>query len=156
VEGSAVKAAGGGAGGAGRAAQRDAGGDASITRTLGIRENTTLALIGAPRGFAGALGALPRGARIVEGTRNECSGPDGPCPVALWFPRSLADLKRGIAGMQGFASRLWVAWPKKTSGVKTDLGESAIRDTGLAAGWVDFKVCSLNATWSALAFTRRR
>jgi hypothetical protein len=127
-----------------------------LVRKLGIKEGRAVALIGAPRGFIGALGKLPRGARIVEGTRNECSGPDGPCHMALWFPRSLTDMRRGIAGMEGFASHLWVAWPKKASGVKTDLGEAAVRETGLAAGWVDHKVCSLDATWSALLFARRK
>jgi hypothetical protein len=129
---------------------------APLARKLGIKEDSTVALIGAPRGFRSVLGSLPRGVRVVEGTRNECSGPDGPCQLAVWFPRSLADMQRGIAGMEGFASTLWVAWPKKTSGVKTDLAEQAVRETGLSAGWVDHKVCSIDATWSALAFARRR
>jgi hypothetical protein len=125
-------------------------------KKLGIKENATVALIGAPRGFPAALGRLPRGARLVEGTRNECSGPEGPCLVAVWFPRSLADLRRGVAGMEGFTSNLWIAWPKKASGVKTDLGEQEVREAGLDAGWVDYKVCSLDTTWSALGFARRK
>jgi hypothetical protein len=53
------------------------------------------------------------------------------------------------------AGRLWVCWPKKSSGVATDLGENAVREFGLAHGLVDVKVCAVDATWSGLAFVRR-
>ena len=51
---------------------------------------------------------------------------------------------------------VWVAWPKKTSGLKTDLGEQIIRDTCLARGLVDYKVCAIDDTWSGLKFARKR
>ena len=51
--------------------------------------------------------------------------------------------------------KLWIAWPKQTSGVKTDVTQPAIREFGLAAGWVDFKICAIDETWSGLAFSRR-
>ena len=50
---------------------------------------------------------------------------------------------------------LWIAWPKRASGVETDLGERAIRELGLDAGLVDNKVCAIDATWSALRFVYR-
>ena len=50
---------------------------------------------------------------------------------------------------------LWIAWPKQSSGVKTDLTQNVIREFGLAAGWVDFKICAIDETWSGLAFARR-
>jgi hypothetical protein len=50
---------------------------------------------------------------------------------------------------------LWVAWPKKASGVTTDLSENGVRDIGLAAGLVDVKVCAIDETWSGLKFVRR-
>jgi CheY-like chemotaxis protein len=50
----------------------------------------------------------------------------------------------------------WLIWPKKASGVESDLDGNVVRSTGLAAGWVDFKVCSVDATWSGLAFKRRK
>jgi hypothetical protein len=53
------------------------------------------------------------------------------------------------------AGRLWVCWPKKSSGVPTDLTENVVRDVGLANGLVDVKVCAIDATWSGLAFVRR-
>jgi hypothetical protein len=53
------------------------------------------------------------------------------------------------------AGGLWIAWPKRTAGVSTDLDENRIRDIGLAAGLVDNKVCAIDATWSGLRFVRR-
>jgi hypothetical protein len=50
---------------------------------------------------------------------------------------------------------LWVSWPKKSSGVATDLDENTIRDIGLAAGLVDVKVCAVTDIWSGLKFVRR-
>jgi hypothetical protein len=54
------------------------------------------------------------------------------------------------------AGRLWVCWPKRSSGVPTDLTETGVREFGLAQGLVDVKVCAVDATWSGLAFVRRR
>ena len=51
--------------------------------------------------------------------------------------------------------RLWVCWPKKSSGVPTDLTENGVREFGLAEGLVDVKICAIDATWSGLAFVRR-
>jgi hypothetical protein len=51
---------------------------------------------------------------------------------------------------------LWIAWPKKASGIVTDLTQQRVREAGLNAGMVDFKVCSIDKTWSGLLFTRRK
>jgi hypothetical protein len=53
------------------------------------------------------------------------------------------------------AGMLWVSWPKKSSGVPTDLDENKVRDIGLAAGLVDVKVCAVTEVWSGLKFVRR-
>ncbi len=50
---------------------------------------------------------------------------------------------------------IWVSWPKKSSGVPTDLNENMVRDIGLAAGLVDVKVCAVTDVWSGLKFIRR-
>lgn len=60
-------------------------------------------------------------------------------------------LSVGEAGRQ----TLWLIWPKKASGVKSDLDGNVARETGLRAGWVGFKVCAIDDTWSGLAFKRR-
>jgi hypothetical protein len=51
---------------------------------------------------------------------------------------------------------VWIIWPKRASGIKTDVDANVVRNTGLAAGWVDYKVCSVDDTWSAYAFKRRK
>jgi hypothetical protein len=52
--------------------------------------------------------------------------------------------------------RLWIAWPKKESGIKSELTQQKVRNAGLATGWVDYKICSINTIWSALLFTKRK
>jgi hypothetical protein len=51
---------------------------------------------------------------------------------------------------------LWIAWPKKAFGVATDLSENPIREFGLDSGWVDYKVCAIDETWSGLCFARKK
>jgi hypothetical protein len=54
------------------------------------------------------------------------------------------------------AGGMWIAWPKKASGVASDMTENIVRDTGLASGLVDYKVCAIDATWSGLKFAQRK
>jgi hypothetical protein len=65
-------------------------------------------------------------------------------------------MRRPDAGDGQHRGGLWVAWPKKASGVETDLNENIIRDAGLANGLVDYKVCAIDATWSGLKFAKRK
>ena len=51
---------------------------------------------------------------------------------------------------------VWIAWPKKSSSIVTDLTPQHIRETGLASGLVDYKICAIDETWSGLRFARRR
>lgn len=119
-----------------------------LPEKLGIKPGTRVALIGAPPDFAKTLGRLPDGASI--GPRNAA--------LALWFVRRAGELAAGIArrAKEIPPTGLWICWPKKTSGVATDLSEALVRTTGLAAGIVDFKICSVDATWSGLKFTTRK
>jgi hypothetical protein len=76
----------------------------------------------------------------------------------MLFVRSKSDLEKGFTGLRDRLETngmLWVAWPKKTSGVVSDLTEGIVRDFGLAAGLVDVKVCAVDETWSGLKFVRR-
>jgi hypothetical protein len=50
---------------------------------------------------------------------------------------------------------IWISWPKKSSGVPTDLDENKVRNIGLAGGLVDVKVCAITDVWSGLKFVRR-
>jgi len=81
-----------------------------------------------------------------------------PYDVVLLFAPDAARLHTrwpALAPRVTTAGRLWVCWPKKSSGVPTDLTENVVRDFGLAQGLVDVKVCAVDATWSGLAFVRR-
>ena len=123
-----------------------------LPKKLGIRSGAGLALMGAPEGFHETLGPLPPGVAVREGGR-------GLANVILLFVRSRAELARrfgSAARAMGEPAALWIAWPKRASGVRTDLAEQAVRDHGLAAGLVDYKIAAIDATWSGLCFARRR
>jgi hypothetical protein len=122
-----------------------------LPQKLGIRANTRLALISAPTGFEQTLGALPPGVRLREQAR-------GPLDVVVFFATRHGELARRfptLARALDPAGGLWVAWPKRTAGVATDLTENVVRDVGLAAGLVDNKVCAIDHIWSGLRFVRR-
>ena len=118
---------------------------------LGIKAAMTVALLGAPPGFERTLGALPEDVALQ---RDAAQGSD----LILWFVRARADLARGLDEMVPHAARapLWIAWPKRASGVRSDLSQQVVRQTGLHAGLVDYKICSIDETWSGLLFTRRK
>lgn len=81
-----------------------------------------------------------------------------PFGVVLAFCIEHAELERAWAGFPDqieTAGGLWIAWPKKASGVPTELSDTVVRDYGLGQGWVDNKVCAIDETWSALRFVRR-
>ena len=122
-----------------------------LPRKLGLKPASTVALLGAPDGFEATLGELPDGLVFTRGA-------GGPCDVVLWFVRSRAELEGEVgrigAGLGG--GRLWIIWPKKASGVVTDVTQQLVREVGLGAGMVDYKVCSVDATWSGLLFARRK
>jgi hypothetical protein len=122
-----------------------------LPKKLGIKPGTTVVLVGAPADFARTLGPLPEAVRIRPTAR-------GACDVALWFVGTKAAYAKGL---HAWARRddwraLWICWPKKASGVKTDLSDGAVRTLALAAGLVDYKVCAVDATWSGLCFARRK
>jgi hypothetical protein len=123
-----------------------------LAKKLGIKEGARLVLFGAPPAFCEeALPDLPSGVELAEPS-------PGATDVALLFVTSFAELRAHVAEARGWmtpAGGLWIAWPKKASGVPTDLNENLIRDIGLAEGMVDNKVCAIDETWSGLRFVFR-
>lgn len=122
-----------------------------LPKKLEIKENTRVATVGAPTDFADTLGTLPAGARLTRGV-------SAPRDLTIWFITSRRQLEgdiRKIAPARGEGS-LWIAWPKKASGVKTDVTEDVLRDVILPLGLVDRKVCAIDATWSGLLFSWRK
>jgi len=122
-----------------------------LPKKLGIKPGSIVVLAGAPDDFARTLGALPEGARLRPSAR-------GASDVALWFVVTRAEYAQGLHAWARSDDwhALWICWPKKSSGVLTDLGDEPVRRLALAAGLVDSKVCAIDATWSALRFTRRQ
>ena len=122
-----------------------------LTTKLGIVANSSVGLVDAPEGFESTLDALPEGVVLRRGT-------DEACDLTLWFTTSREGLERRIEQMGDLIGRggLWIAWPKKASGVASDLSQTVVREVGLASGLVDYKVCAIDATWSGLRFTRRK
>jgi hypothetical protein len=124
-----------------------------LPKKLGIKEGSRIALVGEPDGFlASTLGRLPNDVEVRPRAR-------GPLDVIVFFTRSRAELKRRfpkLAAALDPAGGLWVAWPRKASGVAADLDQNAVMDIGLAAGLVDNKVAALDDTWSGLRFVIRK
>jgi len=121
-----------------------------LVKKLGIAPDTTLALVNAPPRFVDELVDLPPSVRVVTAVKKT---PE----LTIWFVKAKGDLVTGIARMSAdMGQGLWIAWPKKASGVKTDLNENLVRDTALPHGIVDYKVCAINDVWSGLKFARRK
>ena len=122
-----------------------------LPKKLGIKPGFKVALLTAPSGFSATLKPLPGKVRFT-------ARPEADADLFIGFVRRAAELHHQLATVSAVATRqtVWLAWPKKASGVKSDLDGNVVRETGLAAGWVDFKVCSIDDTWSGLAFKRRK
>lgn len=121
-----------------------------LPKKLRIVENSVVALLHAPDGFHAKLAPLPPGVRF-EPKADEAD-------VILAFVKSTAALGRELPALAKIMRKgrtLWIVWPKKTSTLAGDLAEPAVREMGLAAGLVDYKVCAVDADWSGLAFAAR-
>ena len=117
-----------------------------LPQKLGIKEHHAVAILGAPAGFAATLGALPTGARIATKVTAKSTH-----DVLIVFVKKKADLVARIDALRPHmtpAAGLWIAWPKKSSGLRTDLTEDVLREVGLPTGMVNNKVCAVNETWS--------
>jgi hypothetical protein len=122
-----------------------------LPRKLGIKEGSIVAFTGAPPEFETALGALPDAVTIKRRAV-------APLDVAVAFFTRRAALEQRLAAL-GRAIHpgggLWIAWPKRSSGLVTDLTEDVVRELALAAGLVDNKVCAIDETWSGLRLVYR-
>ena len=155
---------------------REPGGDAGYSgtplyRKLGIKDGATVALLGAPAGFEERLlpanaaavkrmsiGALSVSSRGVSGSKTTGVPVGKPWDVVICFVKDKSTLSRyfpGLAAAVHPAGAVWIAWPKRSSGVATDLTEEVLRDVCLPTGMVDNKVCAIDEIWSGLRFVWR-
>jgi hypothetical protein len=124
----------------------------SLGEKLGIGPGTTVVALGAPPNYAALIAPLPDGTslrtRLTPGSR-----------FIHQFARRRTELETAfpqLAKALADDGTLWISWPKKASGVETDLTEDVLREVGLPLGLVDVKVCAVDDIWSGLKFVRRK
>jgi hypothetical protein len=123
-----------------------------LPQKLGIKPGSRVLFLSAPPEFESALGDLP--VNVTASTRATKQS----AHVIVLFCKDLKTLTAKFDSARAVlheSGGLWIAWPKKASGVKTDLTEDIIRDLALAAGLVDNKVCAIDETWSGLRLVVR-
>lgn len=122
-----------------------------LVKKLHIRAGQRIGLLNAPKDFEATLGDLPDGVKLVRSARGELD-------TALLFVRSSRELgqrfEKSTAALAD-GGGLWIIWPKKSSGVESDLSGGVVRAFGLERGFVDHKICAVDETWSGLRFVRR-
>lgn len=122
-----------------------------LPKKLGIKDGASVSLIRLPADVEKELKNTLSACNVVSGGK-------GPLDFAMVFVKSKGDLSvefKKLSKQLSPAGMLWVSWPKKSSGVATDLDENIVREIGLAAGLVDVKVCAVTDVWSGLKFVRR-
>ena len=123
-----------------------------LPKKLGIGNGTRFAVKSSPPGFAASLGPLPPEAEQLSRIR-----PPLDVVVAFFTARARVvaawpKLTEAVAPK----GTVWVAWPKRASGMATDITEDTLREDLLPTGWVDNKVCAIDDTWSGLRFALRK
>ena len=123
-----------------------------LVRKLGIKPDEQIIAIDAPKNYASLIAGLPKGARIA-------SKVNAGAHFVHLFTTKRAELVRNLTRLRKSlddTGTLWISWPKKSSGVPTDLTEDVIRAEALPLGFVDVKVCAVDETWSGLKLMVRR
>ncbi len=123
-----------------------------LPKKLGIKDDHTVALLDEPAGMRQILIPLPDGVTFRTDLR---ARPDVAVAFFTWrsaFTKRIDALGRAIFP----AASVWIAWPKKASGVETDITEDTVRDVALPKGLVDVKVCAIDDTWSGLKLMWRK
>ncbi len=124
-----------------------------LAKKLGIKPGHRIALMHAPEKHADYLDGLHEDVRLISGLRGTHD-----FDVIILFVKRKTPLKNKLPkAIERLADRggLWIAWPKKASGMATELSDGLVREIGLSTGLVDNKVCAIDEVWSALRFVRR-
>jgi hypothetical protein len=123
-----------------------------LARKLGFKAGFRATYVNAPEGFDALLGELPDGVRVLRRLA-------APLDLVVCFVTARAELERRLPALRAAlapAGMLWIAWPKRASGVATDMTEDVVREVALPTGLVDTKVAAIDATWSGLRLVVRR
>ncbi|MGH1491583.1 MAG: DUF3052 domain-containing protein [Acidimicrobiales bacterium] len=122
-----------------------------LSKKLGIKPGMVVAVINEPDGFRALLDPLPDDVTFRSALRGNID-----LAIAFFTERSKLQVKLPALTKAIYpAGGLWLAWPKKTSGVETDISGNDIRELGLASGVVDIKVAAIDETWSGHRFAHR-
>jgi CheY-like chemotaxis protein len=118
---------------------------------LGVKSGMHVCVLGAPPGFLDSLGRRPLKTSFT-------AKPSSECQLFLVVVRSQHELAAQFVTVSRHVDRqtVWVIWPKKGSRVRSDVDANRVRAIGVAAGWVDFKVCSVSDIFSGYAFKRKK
>jgi CheY-like chemotaxis protein len=121
-----------------------------LAEKLGVKKGFKVAYINADGNFLSALGELPPDVEMIP----SC---DPVANLTIWFVNSQKNLESDLDAIISISKNhpVWIAWPKKGSRYQSDLTQQIIRQTGLDAGMVDYKICSIDQNWSALIFKWR-
>jgi hypothetical protein len=122
-----------------------------LPKKLGIKEGARVALVGAPPEAAALVAPVPPGVVLRSQLRSEAD-------VIVFFTRRRRELEQRFEGLVAKLERdgsLWIAWPKRASGVETDMTENVVREVALPRGLVDTKVAAISDVWSGLRLVRR-
>jgi Protein of unknown function (DUF3052) len=124
----------------------------SLAKKLGIKEGTIIYPVNAPAGYAGLLSPLPENAIIARTDSEELD-------LVHLFTKSRSELIRLIDHYKSKIKQngaVWVSWPKKASGIPSEITEDSVREVALPLGLVDIKVCAVDDTWSGLKLVIRK
>jgi hypothetical protein len=122
-----------------------------LPRKLGVKEDQKIALINAPLNFERELGVIPANTKLVKRLV-------APLDLVLFFvdrEKTLSKQFPELAKKLSTNGMIWIAWPKKSSGVQTDLIFERVQRIGLDCGLVDVKICAIDDIWSGLKFVIR-
>jgi hypothetical protein len=123
-----------------------------LAQKLGIKPGMKVAALAAPAGYRKLLAPLPEKVSFTE----KASAGSGFVHLFVSERRVLEKELKRLRALLDDAGVLWISWPKKSSGVTTDITEDVIRDVCLPLGFVDIKVCAVDETWSGLKLMIRR
>jgi hypothetical protein len=125
--------------------------ETTLAKKLGIKPGNTICVLNSPEGFLETLGAELTHVRVVKGLVDDAD-------VIHVFVKAKSDLESSFPHLKSVLGKphaLWISWPRKISGIETDLNENVIRDIGIRNGLVDVKVCAIDEVWSGLKFVYR-
>jgi hypothetical protein len=123
-----------------------------LAKKLGIKESSSVAVLGTPDGYRDLLAPLPDGVAFAARV-------SGSTDIVHLFVTQSEELAGELAVLRQAIrpdATVWVSWPKKSSKVPTDVTEETIREVALPLGFVDVKVCAVTEVWSGLKLVIRK